>query len=434
MFALEVEFSGASSPKETVFIRRPQVLIGADELSHIVLTDLNNLDFQILLTRDIGRRFHIQPIPIKSPQLSELSKICDASCDKSVSLDLKTVKLRIVALDIDVTTREDETYDKASIRSLRQACSSPSPKLPAVSVAGHSFRHFTISFADNSSLLVGRGKACSLRIDAPEISTTHARFGCDGGNFWVEDLGSTNGTFIGQQQVSGRVNVDTNVSVRLGRNFILKGIYTKADIISKINPANEIVPIEEDVRYPALVSASSIARPARVTVKIGATIRLGRDQSSDMWLGAPHISRMHSTVVMNDRNEILFSDFSTNGTTYENTVLKRGDSILLKKDPKVFNFGSDITVAVCFNKEQELKFLNSKGDFSVFTKTEPKKRLLDDHISQKDSDLIIQKKDDLIYKNLASNLFERMGTSGLLLVTLSIGFVLFILLGIWKGI
>jgi pSer/pThr/pTyr-binding forkhead associated (FHA) protein len=54
-------------------------------------------------------------------------------------------------------------------------------------------------------LLLGRSPRCDLplRLD-PLVSTKHARIVRDGHSFWLEDLASKNGTYIGEQRLEER--------------------------------------------------------------------------------------------------------------------------------------------------------------------------------------------------------------------------------------
>ena len=46
-------------------------------------------------------------------------------------------------------------------------------------------------------VLLGRGKHCDFVIESNRVSREHARFTKKGADFFVEDLGSSNGTFVG---------------------------------------------------------------------------------------------------------------------------------------------------------------------------------------------------------------------------------------------
>jgi pSer/pThr/pTyr-binding forkhead associated (FHA) protein len=48
----------------------------------------------------------------------------------------------------------------------------------------------------DGSTTIGRSVECELRLDDTYVSQQHARIFDRGGNWYVEDLGSTNGTFV----------------------------------------------------------------------------------------------------------------------------------------------------------------------------------------------------------------------------------------------
>ena len=52
--------------------------------------------------------------------------------------------------------------------------------------------------------VVGRDPTCDLVLDASDVSRRHARFREEGGGHTVEDLDSTNGTFVGGERVCRR--------------------------------------------------------------------------------------------------------------------------------------------------------------------------------------------------------------------------------------
>jgi pSer/pThr/pTyr-binding forkhead associated (FHA) protein len=54
-----------------------------------------------------------------------------------------------------------------------------------------------------AGLTVGRAPECELRLDDTYASSQHARIFGKNGSWYVEDLGSTNGTFVNGSQVDG---------------------------------------------------------------------------------------------------------------------------------------------------------------------------------------------------------------------------------------
>jgi hypothetical protein len=69
-------------------------------------------------------------------------------------------------------------------------------------------------------ILLGRGTDAAIRLDDDYVSTRHARFATNGEEWFVEDLGSTNGTYVGSQRVSTPVPVGIGIQVRLGKTIV----------------------------------------------------------------------------------------------------------------------------------------------------------------------------------------------------------------------
>jgi pSer/pThr/pTyr-binding forkhead associated (FHA) protein len=68
-------------------------------------------------------------------------------------------------------------------------------------------------------ILLGRGADATIRLDDDYVSTRHARFVPHGEDWYVEDLGSTNGTYIGSQRISTPMVVAIGVQVRVGKTI-----------------------------------------------------------------------------------------------------------------------------------------------------------------------------------------------------------------------
>lgn len=64
---------------------------------------------------------------------------------------------------------------------------------------------------------VGRQEECDIHIDNLGISRTHARFIRDGDGYAVEDLGSSNGTFVNANQVQQRQALNEGDIVTIGK-------------------------------------------------------------------------------------------------------------------------------------------------------------------------------------------------------------------------
>jgi pSer/pThr/pTyr-binding forkhead associated (FHA) protein len=67
-----------------------------------------------------------------------------------------------------------------------------------------------------SGVTIGRSADCDLSLQDTYLSTRHARFANDEGDLSIEDLGSTNGTYVNQELVKGRVRLERGDVVQVG--------------------------------------------------------------------------------------------------------------------------------------------------------------------------------------------------------------------------
>jgi pSer/pThr/pTyr-binding forkhead associated (FHA) protein len=73
---------------------------------------------------------------------------------------------------------------------------------------------------EGDPVLIGRGTDAAIRLDDDYVSTRHARIGASGGTFYVEDLGSTNGTYIGSQRITQATAIQLGSRVRVGKTTL----------------------------------------------------------------------------------------------------------------------------------------------------------------------------------------------------------------------
>lgn len=65
-------------------------------------------------------------------------------------------------------------------------------------------------------ILIGRANDSTLVLTDDYASTRHARISHQGEQWFVEDLGSTNGTWVGPNKLTGPMVLDIGVPVRIG--------------------------------------------------------------------------------------------------------------------------------------------------------------------------------------------------------------------------
>lgn len=69
-------------------------------------------------------------------------------------------------------------------------------------------------------VLIGRGTDAAIRLDDDYVSTRHARFSLSDDTWYVEDLGSTNGTYLGPTRLTEPVAVTAGMQVRVGKTVL----------------------------------------------------------------------------------------------------------------------------------------------------------------------------------------------------------------------
>ena len=73
---------------------------------------------------------------------------------------------------------------------------------------------------EKAPLLIGRGNDAAIRLDDDYASTRHARIANSGDQWFVEDLGSTNGTYVGSSRISQATAIQLGTQVRIGKTIL----------------------------------------------------------------------------------------------------------------------------------------------------------------------------------------------------------------------
>ena len=72
----------------------------------------------------------------------------------------------------------------------------------------------------DAPLLIGRGNDAAIRLDDDYVSTRHARVAASGDEWFVEDLGSTNGTYLGSVRITQPTTLSLGTQVRIGKTIL----------------------------------------------------------------------------------------------------------------------------------------------------------------------------------------------------------------------
>jgi pSer/pThr/pTyr-binding forkhead associated (FHA) protein len=107
--------------------------------------------------------------------------------------------LRAVWTEIRGPKRVEPTPRQATRQAKRVDKKAPASRLAIVEPSELQGRAYPI----DEELTVGRAADCQITIDDTFASQIHARVFNQAGQLYVEDLGSTNGTFLNRKKVQG---------------------------------------------------------------------------------------------------------------------------------------------------------------------------------------------------------------------------------------
>ena len=105
---------------------------------------------------------------------------------------------------------------------------------------------------EKSELTIGRDTSNDIVINDAEVSRKHARLILQGGGFILEDLGSTNGSFVDGQRLMGPHALRPGELIMLGENISLNfesaGFDPNATVVASAPPLQQTSPREAPPR------------------------------------------------------------------------------------------------------------------------------------------------------------------------------------------
>jgi pSer/pThr/pTyr-binding forkhead associated (FHA) protein len=134
--------------------------------------------------------------------------------------------IRVIRADLRAGAAADGASERRGDRGRRQSAGSghgataggrPVPGILVVtagSMAGTRLR------LGPGPILIGRAEDSTLVLDDDYASTRHARLVQHGQQYFLEDLGSTNGTYLDRARITAPTPVAVGVPIRIGRTVI----------------------------------------------------------------------------------------------------------------------------------------------------------------------------------------------------------------------
>ena len=92
-----------------------------------------------------------------------------------------------------------------------------SRKIPALGLAVTNMLDDQSSTFTISEVVIGRSATCAYTLQNETVSSTHARLAYHHEQWWVEDLRSTNGTFLNDEKISTATVIMNGDDLRCGQ-------------------------------------------------------------------------------------------------------------------------------------------------------------------------------------------------------------------------
>jgi pSer/pThr/pTyr-binding forkhead associated (FHA) protein len=109
-----------------------------------------------------------------------------------------------------------------------------------------------------SEIIIGRDASNLIAINDAEVSRKHAKLIQQNSTYVIQDLGSTNGTFINGQRITTLQELKPGDTVTLGENIVLMyetSFDPNATVISSAQSLKTVAPVQKPVPTPAPAQA-----------------------------------------------------------------------------------------------------------------------------------------------------------------------------------
>ena len=176
---------------------------------------------------------------------------------------------------------------------------------------------------ENDKIAIGRGSKNDIVIRDNEVSREHCRLRRVVDEFELEDLSSSNGTFVNGQRVTGTWLLQHGAIVELGDTVTME--YMRS---ASRKPTGAIAEDRPGQAVPELVYQHSLMvtmgpEMGRVFRLSSAIVTVGRDLSNDIVIQDPEVSRFHMRLRRGTAAYAVEDMGSTNGTFINGTQVNQ---------------------------------------------------------------------------------------------------------------
>ncbi|MDP9242800.1 MAG: FHA domain-containing protein [Actinomycetota bacterium] len=126
----------------------------------------------------------------------------------------------VVTLDLGGGRKARKTRKSAQPKGRAPRPANGRSKVPATVVVRTSDGKKLGSYRLGEPLRIGRSDDADIRLDDTYVSQSHARLFGRNGSWFVEDLGSTNGTYLNQQRVTSPSELHPGDTLKIGKSVL----------------------------------------------------------------------------------------------------------------------------------------------------------------------------------------------------------------------
>jgi ABC-type multidrug transport system ATPase subunit len=186
-------------------------------------------------------------------------------------------------------------------------------------------------------IIIGRDPNVDITIPSPAVSRRHARLTRDGEGYSLEDLGSSNGTFLNDQRLLDRRLLKTGDRVRFGQAVTLiyeapVAVPVQQTVVAGVPAMPEAIVqtmLEKDVK----IEAAGAAGPPRLLVNVAGgssqtfnltnpVLTIGRGEGNDIVIPSPIVSGQHARLEqVNGGYKLVVSPEAKNPVLFEGRPL-----------------------------------------------------------------------------------------------------------------
>jgi len=119
-----------------------------------------------------------------------------------------------------------------------------------------------------SEITIGRSKKCGIVLTDPEVSRTHARITREGDRYLIEDLGSTNFTFVNGNKINIPSALYNGDEIRFGDTFTFQFWHMAVDPEEASDPSLAVPSADETVIDPIGFISSADSSELKTSIPI----------------------------------------------------------------------------------------------------------------------------------------------------------------------